>query len=93
MNVTIQKIKEIASCMTIFHLPLYTREAENPGAKTRAEQFPKLRTILYMAKILMSIPIQEKFVHNNASHGYTLISQVFFFYLCYFYLLYFHISE
>lgn len=30
-----------------------------------------------MAKILMSIPIQEKFVHNNTSYGYSLISQVF----------------
>lgn len=30
-----------------------------------------------MAKTLMSIPIQEKFVHNNASHGYSLIFQVF----------------
>lgn len=77
MNVTIQKIKEIASCMTIFHLPLYTQEAENPGAKNGAEQLPKLRAILYMAKILMSIPIQEEFVHNSASHGYSLISQVF----------------
>lgn len=60
MDVTIQKIKEIASCMTIFHFHLPMQMQRILGAKHRVEQLLKLRTILHMAKILMSISSKRK---------------------------------